>query len=70
MIVFVEVKARSTSDFGFSVEFVDKNKRKRLKNCINFFIQKFKVKDCDFRFDIIGFDGNKVNWIKNVFLEG
>ena len=70
MIVFVEVKARSTSDFGFSVEFVDKNKRKRLKNCINFFIQKFKVKDCDFRFDIIGFDGNKANWIKNVFLEG
>jgi len=69
LLVFVEVKARATSDFGYSTEFVNREKRKRILKCSKYFMQKNNLNDMDIRFDIIGFDNEKPTWIKNILME-
>ena len=69
LLVFVEVKARKTSDFGYSSEFVDLAKRKRMLNCAKYYMQKKGLDSMDVRFDVIGFDGENIEWIENVFME-
>ena len=69
VLVFVEVKSRKTSDFGYSSEFVNSAKRKRMLNCAKYYIQKKNLDSMDVRFDVIGFDGEDVEWIENVFME-
>ncbi len=69
LLVFVEVKARKTSNFGYSSEFVNGTKRKRILNCAKYFIQKNKLHNFDIRFDVIGFDGKNFEWIENILME-
>ncbi len=67
--MFVEVKARANSDYGYSAEFVNRAKMHKILNCAKYFIQKKRLNDFDIRFDIIGFDGEKHTWIENIFME-
>ncbi len=69
LLVFIEVKARKTSNFGYSAEFVNGVKRKRILNCAKYFIQKNRLDNLDIRFDVIGFDGENLEWIENIFME-
>ena len=69
LLVFVEVKARKTSEFGYSSEFVNSTKKKRVLNCAKYYMQKKNLVSMDVRFDVIGFDGENVQWIENVFME-
>ncbi len=69
LLVFVEVKARKTSNFGYSTEFVNGVKRKRILKCAKYFIQKNNLDNLDIRFDVIGFEGEKFEWIENILME-
>ena len=51
-IVFTEVKTRSTSAFGYPEEFVDKKKRRLMKEAAEEYMYQQKL-DMDMRFDII-----------------
>ncbi len=52
IIVFTEVKARSTERFGYPEEFVGKEKMKLMKQAAEEFMYRNNF-DCEVRFDII-----------------
>lgn len=72
-LVFVEVKYRSKSDYGMPFEAVDKRKMQRIHKTAMLWMAKhgLAIHHCYFRFDIISIkDGNNIQWLKNIMLEG
>lgn len=74
-LVFVEVKSRGRTDYGFPQEAVDGRKQKRLRLVAQHFIQqqlRLSGDDCFFRFDVIavvfrGEDEVQIDHIENAF---
>ncbi len=66
-IVFIEVKARSSDVFGMPSEAVNSKKQKKYEIVANEYLQKFKLFDCECRFDVIEFLEEKINHIENAF---
>ncbi len=65
----MEVKARHSSDFGYSAEFVNRKKQLRIISCAKYFLLKNNITDVDVRFDVIGMENETIDWIENAFLE-
>ncbi len=72
-LIFVEVKARSTNNYGTPAEAVNYFKQKKIINCAKYYIMKHKINDMFISFDVIEvfMDLNhkaiKINHIKNAF---
>ena len=76
-IVFVEVKYRSSDNFGSAVESVDSRKIKKIQNTAQVYLQQFSTRDLQPRFDVVGITKQRhavsgrstfeINWIKNAF---
>lgn len=71
-IVFVEVRARSNTNFAYPVETVGYRKQRKIILTAEFFLQKFSQyanKPC--RFDVVGVDFSSspphIEWIKGAF---
>ena len=67
--VFVEVKTRKNSNYGYASEFVDFRKQEKIRKAAMYFIKSY---DADIRFDVIevyhtGAVVNKINHIKDAF---
>lgn len=60
ILAVVEVKTRSTPDFGNPRDFVKQKKIRLLVKAIDFFVNEHKL-DVDVRFDIIGIIKNKAD---------
>jgi len=56
VVCFIEVKARSSEDYGLPEEAVTHWKKRKLLNTAFIYIEKKKIKDRDMRFDIISVD--------------
>ena len=54
VLVVVEVKARSRSDYGPPIDAVDRNKRRKLEKLARAYLQKRKLQDLSLRFDLVG----------------
>jgi len=71
-IVFVEVRFRSSNDFGGALSSVDHRKQKKLINCANQYIANEST-HLGFRFDVIAISPtsgqHKIQWITNAFDE-
>ncbi|GAB2191318.1 YraN family protein [Sessilibacter sp. MAH2] len=72
-LLFVEVKFRSRSDYGYAQEMVSLSKQKKIIRAAQYFlIEHPKYKNYDCRFDVIALQKTaakiEVNWIKNAFL--
>ena len=67
VLCFIEVKTRSTTEFGNPFEAVDKNKENKYYNLSNQFIFANHLENYQIRYDIIEIVGNKINQIKNAF---
>lgn len=69
IIVFIEVKSRSTINYGFPYEAVNYRKQSKIINVANTYIKLKKLKDYQFRFDIIEIflKSKKINHIENAF---
>ena len=67
-LIFIEVKYRTTSNTGYSIEAVNYKKQRIISKCASYYCM---VNDVDqmksIRFDVVIFDGNKFEWIKNAF---
>ena len=67
--VFVEVKTRKNSGYGYASEFVDYRKQEKIRRAAMYFI---KSDDADMRFDVIevyhsGAVVNQINHIEDAF---
>jgi len=69
VLCFVEVKARSTEDYGLPVEAVTHSKQKRLLATAFIYLENKKIKSKDMRFDIVSVDlvNEESQIIKNAF---
>ena len=67
IIVFCEVKLRSSDRFGTAAEAVDIRKQKRICTAAMDYAIHNKVIDESLRFDIIEINNGKINHIKNAF---
>lgn len=69
VLVFVEVKMRSTAGFGLPQEFVDNKKRKKIIATAISYIKLNKIKNTDYRFDVVALGSalEKPEIIKSAF---
>lgn len=66
-LVFVEVKARSTSDYGMPYEAVDSKKQYRIRRAGDTFTIKPQYSNTPIRYDIISILDGNLQHIKNAF---
>lgn len=71
-LCFIEVKARTTEDFGSPFEAVSRSKQRQIIRVATWYLQENQLKDISVRFDVIGIVfGNstdlKIDLIKNAF---
>lgn len=68
LVVFVEVKQRTTDFFGRGEQAINYTKRKRMYLSAREFLFKNRYLECDMRFDAVVFNGRstKPEWIKNI----
>lgn len=67
-IVFVEVKYRSTELSGNPLEAVDERKQRTIGKVAEYYLlRRYHSLDVPSRFDVVGFEGDKILWIKDAF---
>jgi putative endonuclease len=66
-LVFVEVKTRSSRQYGEPWEFVDWRKQQILRRTAEQFIADHDLVQYAYRFDIVSVVGNKAELFRNVF---
>lgn len=70
-LIFLEVKARSTPDFGGPLEAVDRRKRRKLTRLAQYYVAQKRLYDTPLRFDVVGvyYDGvePRVEVLANAF---
>ena len=65
VLVFVEVRKRKNRFFGGALASISTVKQRRLVNTARFYLSRMTfLPSC--RFDVIAFDGNECQWLKNV----
>ena len=68
LIVFVEVKYRSSKKYGYAVEAVSYRKQQIIRQVAMYYLTtRYKSYDIPCRFDVIGIDGTDITHIKNAF---
>lgn len=67
VIVFVEVKRRSTLAYGRPIEAVDFRKQQKIRKVAEFYLMVKKIPYADCRFDVIEILGDEVNHEINAF---
>lgn len=67
-IVFIEVKFRSSRCFGMAIESVDYKKQQKIRRvAAHFLMTIYHTESMSCRFDVLGFDKEKITYIKNAF---
>lgn len=68
-LIFVEVKARFSTDYGYPSEAVTYHKRNTINQVASQYIKRFRLFDVPVRFDVIEvyLDSRTVNHIENAF---
>lgn len=66
-IIFVEVKARGSLQFGSPCEAVDTRKQQKIRLTAQAFLQEFRLFDNPSRFDVIEVFQGEINHIENAF---
>ena len=66
--VFIEVRSKNRADFCSAVESITDAKQRKIIRTATHYLQKQNTLDTTpCRFDVIGIDGNNVEWIKDAF---
>ncbi len=67
-VVFIEVKYRRSGSSGVSLEAVTPAKQRVISRVAQFYLTvKYNSVDVPCRFDVVGIDGDRLQWKKNAF---
>lgn len=69
-LVFIEVRARSSAEYGTALESITLTKQQKIMRTAALYLQRYsKVEQYVCRFDVVGLQGHppKISWIKNAF---
>jgi putative endonuclease len=64
-LVFVEVRARASRSHGGAAASVTPAKQRRLIAAAQHFLQRHSPMPPPCRFDVVGFDGARMDWLRN-----
>lgn len=67
VIVFIEVKTRSSDNYGAPSEAVDKRKQEKYYKTATYYLQREKKTESECRFDVIEIENGQINHIFNAF---
>ena len=67
VIVFVEVKTRTSDNYGNPCEAVDKKKQEKYYKIATFYLQREGKMDSACRFDVVEIENGQINHIFNAF---
>ena len=68
VLVFVEVKYRSSAAYGYGEEAVDVRKQKTIRKAASFYLTRYRVKNSTpCRFDVIVFEGVRMRHYEDAF---
>ncbi|WP_205597731.1 YraN family protein [Paraferrimonas sp. SM1919] len=62
--VFVEVKYRSTLQFGGALAAISQAKKMKIIRAVEAYVQQHNIKQ-SYRIDVIAFEGQQLHWLKN-----
>jgi len=66
-LVFIEVRKRSSMQFGGAVASVTPAKQRRMVHAAQVYLLS-KKSQVACRFDLIAIDGESINWLKNIIV--
>ena len=68
-IIFIEVKSRTSKNYGLACEAVDLKKIKKITAVAKYYILENNLRNCEMRFDVVEvyFDEERINHIENAF---
>ncbi len=66
-IVFIEVKTRSSENYGMPAEAVDRKKQEKYYKVATYYLQKERKTDANCRFDVVEIENGQINHIFNAF---
>ena len=67
-IVFIEVKYRSSTTYGYPEEAVNISKQRKIRSVATYYMLTHNIPmDSQVRFDVISILGNQINHIRNAF---
>lgn len=73
IIVFIEVKYRSSTNFGGAISAISSKKQQKIRKTAAFYLQQCSLNEYNTpcRFDVIALQGNinnpEITWLKNAF---
>lgn len=67
VIVFVEVKTRTSFKYGIPCEAVNYAKQNKYRDIANFYLKSNGLEDVEFSFAVVEVIGENVNFIENAF---
>ncbi|MDA0909951.1 MAG: YraN family protein [Proteobacteria bacterium] len=68
VLIFVEVKARKSAQFGSALEMVTKSKQIKVRKTAQVFLQQHRhYQHAECRFDVIGITGDEIQWVQAAF---
>lgn len=68
ILVFFEVKYRSSIKQGYAASAVSKSKQKKICRISDFYrMEKHITEERQMRYDVLAIDGNVISWYKNAF---
>ena len=67
VIVFIEVKRRSTLAFGRPIEAVDWRKQQKIRKVAEFYLMLKNQSYSDVRFDVMEIIDTQINYVENAF---
>lgn len=71
VLVFCEVKYRSSLRCGYPEEAVNRAKRSTIIQVASYYLAVHKeLSDLSIRFDVVAIEGEKIRWIQNAFGAG
>lgn len=66
-IVFVEVKKRSTKEYGLPREVVTPQKQQKIRKVATYYLKEKRLYDQPCRFDVVDILGDKITHIEDAF---
>tara|TARA_Y100000588_G_scaffold142590_1_gene156632 strand:+ start:2577 stop:2933 length:357 start_codon:yes stop_codon:yes gene_type:complete len=69
-LVFIEVRARTSSAYGGALASVSNQKQHKIIKAATLYLLKHKLHDkCPVRFDVVSLEGkpSQITWVKNAF---
>ncbi len=66
-LVFVEVRSKSYTYFGYAEETIDRRKIEKIVKTAQFYIVKNGIQNLNIRFDVITFNKEEIEHLKNAF---